>query len=1005
MPDTPQVQRKIYKVFVSSTYLDNEKRRRIVADAIQRADMLWHGMELLTAETRPTVEACEQYARDADAFVGIIARRYGWVPDGREVSITEIEYNAAQERLMFVIDRSVPALETDYDDGEDRWDKQKKLDAFKARIAKDQMPTPFTDENLGVKVLQALNQWRDRQEPRLPEERHEGSSSEAVHGAPTRARRRGAPSAGGRRAAPSLEAEIQTYRAKAEAYHATLPMAGFKTRLRVPIDVEEIYVPLRAMVDLRGTGEAAFADATDAEKYLRGCGETREISLPDAYMESERRKRRGVVILGDPGSGKTTHLKRLLLWCLREPPEEHGLPAGILPVFLPLRDLRDLTKGLDAFIEQELQGPHLESSPGFGRRLLGHGRLLFLLDGLDEVPDLARRAEVARWIESALENHPQSRFVVTCRFAGYSSEVRLGAQFLEMHLRPLTTEQAEEFIRRWYRIVETGLAEDPSQGGAIAEPRAAELIARLREPDFRARRVFELTRNPLLLTNLCLVHRDRGSLPRNRARLYEECIDVLLELWRSGKNLSPRVTAQTGRRVLQPAALWLHQKEERTRASAAELAPVIDPSLKAVDWSGGSATDFLRTVRDSSGLLTGWGQDTFGFMHLGFQEYLAAREIRRRHFEQKESGALRELAQRFGESWWQEVSLLLLALEDPSLFDPFMREVADTPAFAQFPELVDACLDDAAEKSAGPFAELLARPGGKDEGLWERQLVALRALERLDAAAVKGLAEHLRKHPSAAIRARFEAKVVEAAQEAAREVIRAARGGYELVRIPGGVFLMGSPADEEGRWSDEGPVHKVRIPDFYIGRYPVTNEQYGLFLKEGPQVSEPRYWGDRKLNQPQQPVVGVSWKDAQRYAEWAELRFPSEAEWEYACRAGTKSHYYSGDREEDLVRVGWYGGNSGGKLHPVGEKEPSAFGLYDTHGNVWEWVEDYWHRSYEGAPVDGRPWVEKPQGSFRVIRGGGWRSGARDCRSAFRDRIPPFNRDGRLGFRLSRSSP
>ncbi len=970
MSDTPKPHRKPYKVFVSSTYLDNEKRRKLVAEAIQRAGMQWHGMELFTAESRRALEACEEYARGADVLVGIIAWRYGWIPDGRQVSITEIEYNAAKERLMFVLDRSLPVNpDTDYDGGPDRWDKQKKLEAFKARIAADQMSTPFTDDDLGMKVLHALIQWREQRE-------------------------------GAR-----LDLEIQTYRTKAASFHASLPVAGFKTRLRVPIDVEEIYVPLGAMLDLRATGDAVFPDGTEAEKRLHECGEAKEISLPEACLECGRRDRRGIVILGDPGSGKTTHLKRLLLWCLRETPEKHGLPKDMLPVFLPLRNLRDLSHGLDAFIEQELDNPHFGCSSGFGRRLLDRGNLLFLLDGLDEVPELAHRVKVAHWIEEGLQHHHTCRFVVTCRFAGYPPEVRLGAQFLEIHVRPLTKEQAEEFVRKWYRIVETGLASDPDQAGILAQRRADDLVARLQEPEFRARRVFELTRNPLLLTNLCLVHRDRGSLPRSRARLYEECIDVLLELWQGAKGLPPTVTAQTGRRVLQPAALWMHRKEGRTRATAAELAPVIEPSLKTVRWSEGSAAEFLRTIRDRSGLLTGWGQDTYGFMHLGFQEYLAAWEIRRRHFEDQDPNVLRELAAHFGESWWQEVSLILLALENPSLFVPFMRAVVDQPGFASHSDLVDMFLDDAAETSPIPFAELMRRPAGKDKNLWERQLVVLPVLERLDAAAVQGLAEQLRKHPSAAIRARFEAKVVEAAQEVAREVIRAAHGGYELVRIPGGVFLMGSPRNEVGRWDDEGPVHEVRIPDFYIGRYPVTNEQYGLFLKDNRKAREPEYWGDREYNQPRQPVVGVSWEDAQRYAAWSGLRLPSEAEWEYACRAGTRTRYYSGDKGEDLARVGWYCGNSGGKLHPVGQKESNGYGLHDMHGNVWEWVEDDWHRTYEGAPAGGGSWVDKPRGSSRVFRGGGWGSGARFCRSAIRIGDPPAGRNAALGFRLSRSSP
>lgn len=411
-----------------------------------------------------------------------------------------------------------------------------------------------------------------------------------------------------------LETEIRSYCIKAEALHEKLPLAGFRTRLRVPIDIEEIYVPLRAMMDLRATGQACFADAEDAEKCLNERGVDAEISIPDAFHKAENMKpaRRGIIILGDPGSGKTTHLKRLLLWCLRGGLSRLGLPENMIPIFLPLRHLMDLDSGLDAFIQDQLSDPMLETSQGFGTRLLKRGNLLFLLDGLDEVAEPDHREQVSRWIEKALTLYPDCRFVITCRFAGYTDDARLDADFLEMHMRPMDTPQAEVFIRNWYRIVETGIATDTAQGELKAKASADELIGRLQQPEFRARRVFELTRNPLLLTNICLVHHSRGNLPHTRALLYEECVDVLLELWRGAIDFPGRITSQTGRRVLQPAALWLHQKENRTRAKAEKLAPVIEPALKSVNWPHGSAADFLKAVRDDSGLLTGWGGDQYG---------------------------------------------------------------------------------------------------------------------------------------------------------------------------------------------------------------------------------------------------------------------------------------------------------------------------------------------------------------------------------------------------------
>ena len=980
MPFTElQTQQPKYTVFVSSTFLDNHARRKVVQEAITMAGMVWSGMEIFAAGTRPTVEECVRLAKEADILVGIIAWRYGWEPDGKK-SITEMEYDAAKERLMFQIDPELPLKpEQDYDPGEDRYDKQKKLEAFKKRFALDQMPAYFTESTLGTKILHSLNHWKQERESGLKvEEFSDKPGPELLIGS-------------------SFGSEIKSYCQKAESFHESLPVAGFATHLTVPIDIEDIYIPLRAMIDLRGVGKEIFADAADADKCLLGCDGGLEISLPEAFHQSEQRKKRGIVILGDPGSGKTTHLKRLLLYCLRKKPEDLGLPAGMLPVFLPLRDLDHLDQGLDAFIQAQLANPHLKTPEGFGNRLLERGNLLFLLDGLDEVGDLAKREKVAAWIVKALKADKTCRFVVTCRFAGYSPTVRLSEQFLEMHIRPFSEDQVERFIQNWYAIVEKGLAIDPEQAGGIAAEKANDLISKLREPDFRSRRVFELTRNPLLLANICLVHRHRGGLPKKRARLYEECIDVLLEHWRGAKKLNINMSAEDGRRALQPAAYWLHSQEGRTRATAEELTPQLEPILKAIDWKQGTAADFLRMIREESGLITGWEQDAYGFMHLGFQEYLAAREIRSRAF--KDPRVLAELAARFGESWWQEVTLLMLALDDPSLFEPFMVELMKHPGFSEFPSLVDACIEDAAEVTMAPFQALLETKLGKDKDLWNRQLVALRVLSRLDGAAVKNLTSKLAKHPYEEIRQWVQGRAAQKTQD----VIYAAQGGYELVRISGGVFKMGSPESEEERFDDEGPLHEVHVPEFYMGRYPVTNDEYGLFLKDNPDAPEPENWSDRRFNQPRQPVVGVSWEDAHQYAKWAGLRLPTEAEWEYACRAGTTSRYYTGNTEKDLERAGWYEKNSGGQTHPKGEKEPNKFGLYDMHGNVLEWVEDDWHPNYDGAPVDGRAWAGRDRDAHRVIRGGSFIIEAQYCRSAFRIYDPPSSRIVALGFRLARS--
>ena len=230
--------------------------------------------------------------------------------------------------------------------------------------------------------------------------------------------------------------------------------------------------------------------------------------------------------------------------------------------------------------------------------------------------------------------------------------------------------------------------------------------------------------------------------------------------------------------------------------------------------------------------------------------------------------------------------------------------------------------------------------------------------------------------------------------------------GHKMILIRGGEFEMGSPEDEAGRHMNEGPQHTVNVKDFMLSAYPVTNEKYGLFLKANPMVSHPKYWNNKKYNQPQQPVVGVSWEEAKKYCEWAGLRLPTEAEWEFACRAGTSTRFYSGDSASDLERVAWYRENSGNDgTHSVGEKDvPNDFGLYDIHGNVQEWVEDDYHTTYEGATRNGSAWINEPERSAKkVIRSCSFRDTPMQCRSAARRGEDPSTRYFNLGFRPAKN--
>ena len=216
--------------------------------------------------------------------------------------------------------------------------------------------------------------------------------------------------------------------------------------------------------------------------------------------------------------------------------------------------------------------------------------------------------------------------------------------------------------------------------------------------------------------------------------------------------------------------------------------------------------------------------------------------------------------------------------------------------------------------------------------------------------------------------------------------------GIKFALIPAGEFIMGS---EEYDW--EKPVHTVTISKpFYLGVYQLTQREWKAVMGDTPSY----FKGDDL------PVENVLWDDVQEFIKKLnekenthKYRLPSEAEWEYAARAGTTTRYSFGDDDSKLGEYAWYSENSGYKTHPVGKKKANPWELYDVHGNGWEWVQDEWHGSYKGAPADGRAW-EDGSGALRVVRGGSWVDSARSCRSAFRSYYGTGARYHSLGFRL-----
>ncbi|MEG4809648.1 formylglycine-generating enzyme family protein [Microcoleus sp. F8-D3] len=225
----------------------------------------------------------------------------------------------------------------------------------------------------------------------------------------------------------------------------------------------------------------------------------------------------------------------------------------------------------------------------------------------------------------------------------------------------------------------------------------------------------------------------------------------------------------------------------------------------------------------------------------------------------------------------------------------------------------------------------------------------------------------------------------------------------EMVYIPDGTFMMGSPTTRERRGDWENPQHQVTVPAFYAGKYPITYPQWQAVMRN--------YSSDVKRDK--HPVVNISWRDAVKFCRQLskktgkQYRLLSEAEWEYACRAGTTTPFHFGETiTPNLVN---YDGNRSYANAPegdyrqqatdVGSFPPNDFGLYDMHGNVWEWCSDRWHENYICAPTDGSSWEGKS--NYRVVRGGSWGCDEVDCRSASRQWYPAHKGSRWIGFRVA----
>ena len=722
------------------------------------------------------------------------------------------------------------------------------------------------------------------------------------------------------------------------------------------VDLMQTFVPL----DLE-EAERVMEKAFEQERVQRMSGE-RSLETPDsALTKAVDGKSRMLLVIGEPGAGKTTIIKH---FALNSKLVLRGFSKPLKISYLPLNAMKagdEKSKSLPQKLAEQFQ-PHINLEASWFDERLKQDRTLVLLDGLDEIGDKSQRVEVCRWISDAAKTWSRAFFVLTSRDKGYAAEERkaLLIDKRSAYVKRFNESQQREFLEKWFKAA---LSQDSakSERESVATEKAQALIEYLSRPDHKGLKA--LAGIPLMLQLMALLWKESGTLPRRREELYRIALDYLLYYRESEKKQEPILPAEESRKVLAPVSLWIQEREPREEtvekdALHLQMQEVIDHL--SFRYRNHSAKAVCENMVERMSVLDVAGSK-YQFRHKTFREYLAASQILATREDADADERLKRLAGFVGDPWWDEPLLFFMAQANTGLYEKFIRAFFEVEKSASLDQesltFLKRLVLAPPVQTVKPFRELLA-----DSSMTpNRQHYLLDCLKTIGSReAMEAAQEFVSRNPDAgrellrkagevvellgrtmnntkiiqdsemlkvanisrgSIHKRIETLTI--AQSLPDVLQSSIEPGAQYILIPGGRYVYSVTKKE------------VQVPDLYFAKYPVTNRMYRRFV-DYLQANKPEY----KVRYP----LSVFWEILHTYAKKTDRGFADWLKNENRDLAELFRSSYDDDRkfggdDQPVVSITWYAARSYCLWLSLMESQGHRTDLYRLPTErEWEWA-------------------------------------------------------------------